>query len=92
MFILLSKSFLDILHHQCINLSVMTAIPLAHPLKAKWFQMHGEHCFLLNNKSFKSIFTGDSLMAGLLCYCRIWNNFFKPIDTVTVTGLEPRTT
>ena len=83
MFILLSKSFLDILHHQCINLSViMTTIPLAHPLEAKWFQMHGEHCFLLNNKSFKSIFTEDSLMAGLLCYYKIWNNFFKPIDTL----------
>ena len=60
----------------------MTTIPLAHPLEAKWFQMHCEHCFLLNNKSFKSIFIGDSLMTGLLCYCKIWNNFFKPIDVL----------
>ena len=66
-----------------INLSViMTTIPLARPLKAKWFQMHREHCFLLNSKSFKSILIGDSLMAGLHRYSKIWNNFFKPIDAL----------
>ena len=66
-----------------INLSViMTTIPLACPLKAKWFQMHCEHCFLLNSKSFKSILTGDSLMAGLHHYCKIWNNFFETIDAL----------
>ena len=66
-----------------INLSViMTTIPLARPLKAKWFQMNREHCFLLNSKSFKSILIGDSLMAGLHRYSKIWNNFFKPIDAL----------
>ena len=66
-----------------IHLSViMATIPLARPLKAKWFQMHREHCFLLNSNSFKSILIGDSLMAGLYCYCKIWNNFFKPIDAL----------
>ena len=60
----------------------MTTIPLACPLKAKWFQMHREHCFLLNSKSFKSILIGDSFMAGLHRYSKIWNNFFKPIDSL----------
>ena len=60
----------------------MTTIPLARPLKTKWLQMHCKHCFLLNSSSFKSILTGDSLMAGLYCYCKIWNNFFKPIDAL----------
>ena len=60
----------------------MTTIPLARPLKAKWFQMNREHCFLLNSKSFKSILIGDSLMAGLHRYSKIWNNFFKPIDAL----------
>ena len=60
----------------------MTTIPLAHPLKAKWFQMHREHCFLLNSKSVKSILIGDSLMAGLHRYCKIWNNFFKLKDAL----------
>ena len=64
-----------------INLSViMTTIPLARPSKAKWFQMCREHCFLLNSKSLKFILINGSLMAGLHRYCKIWNNFFKPID------------
>ena len=60
----------------------MTTIPLASPLKAKWFQVHREHCFLLNSKSFKSILIGDSLMTGLHRYYKIWNNFFKAIDAL----------
>ena len=60
----------------------MTAIPLTRPLKAKWFQMHRKHCFLLNSKSFKSILIGDSLMAGLHHYYKIWNNFFEQIDAL----------
>ena len=60
----------------------MTTIPLARPLKAKRFQMHHEHCFLLNSKSFISILIGDSIMAGLNRYYKIWNNFFKPIYTL----------
>ena len=60
----------------------MATIPLARPFKAKWFQMHREHCFLLNSKSFKSILIGDSLMAELHRYSKIWNNFFKPIDAL----------
>ena len=66
-----------------INLSViMTTILLARPLKAKWFQMHRKHCFLLNSKSFESILIGDSLIAGLHHYYKIWNNLFKPIDAL----------
>ena len=60
----------------------MTTIPLASPLKAKWFQVHREHCFLLNSKSFKSILIGDSLMTGLHRYYKIWNNFFKAKDAL----------
>ena len=60
----------------------MTTIPLARPLKAKWFQVHREYRFLLNSKSFKSILIGDSLMAGLHRYYKIWNNFFKAIDAL----------
>ena len=60
----------------------MTTIPLARPVKAKWFQMHREHCFLLNSKSFKSIVIRDSLMAELHRYYKIWNNFFKPTDAL----------
>ena len=60
----------------------MTTIPLARPLKAKWFQMHREHCFLLNSKSFKSVVIRDSLMAELHRYYKIWNNFFKPTDAL----------
>ena len=60
----------------------MTTIPLARSLKAKLSQMHRKHFFLLNSKSFKSIPIGDSLMAGLHRYYKIWNNFFKPIDAL----------
>ena len=60
----------------------MTTIPLARPIKAKWFQVHREYRFLLNSKSFKSILIGDSLMAGLHRYYKIWNNFFKAIDAL----------
>ena len=66
-----------------INLLViLTTISLACPLKAKWFQMHREHCFVLNSKYFKSILIGDSLIAGLHRCCKIWNNFFKSIDAL----------
>ena len=57
----------------------MTTIPLACPFKKRWFQMHHEPCFVLNSKSFKSILIGDSLIAGLHQYYKIWNNF-KSID------------
>ena len=60
----------------------MTTITLTGPLKAKWFQMHCRHYFVLNSKSFKSILFGDSLIVGLSHYCKIWNNFFKPIDAL----------
>ena len=60
----------------------MTTIPLARPLKAKWFQMHHEHCFLLNSKSFKSFLIGDSLIAALHRYHKIWNNFSKLTDAL----------
>ena len=59
----------------------MTTIPLARPLKAKWFQIHREDCFVWNSKSFKSILIGDCLIAAYRYY-KIWNNFFKPIDTL----------
>ena len=66
-----------------INSSVITtAIPLARPRKARSFQIHHEDCFILNGKIFKSILIGDSLMAGLNRYCKIWNNFFKPIEVL----------
>ena len=60
----------------------MTAIPLARPLKAKWFQVHREHCFLLNSKSFKSFLIGDSLIAALHRYHKIWNNVIKLTDAL----------
>ena len=64
-----------------LNSSVITAtISWASPWKSKWFQMHREHCFILKSNSFKSILIGDSLIAGLNRYCKIWNNFFKPIE------------
>ena len=44
--------------------------------------MHREHCFMLKSSSFKSILIGDSLIAGLNQYCKIWNNFFKPIEAL----------
>lgn len=58
----------------------MATIPLAISLKTKWFQLHREDCFGLNSKSFKSILTGDSLITGLNRLCKIWNNFFKPLN------------
>ena len=33
-------------------------------------------------KCFKSILIGDSLIAGLNCYYKIWNDFFKPINAL----------
>ena len=44
--------------------------------------MHGEHCFILKSNSFKSILIGDSLIAGLNRYCKIWCNFFKQIEAL----------
>ena len=38
--------------------------------------------FCLKQQEFKSILNGDSLIAGLNRYCKIRNNFFKPIDAL----------
>ena len=64
----------------------MTAIPLARLLKGKWFQMDREHCFLLNSKRFKSILIGDSLMAGLHRYSKIWNYFYNILVVYVTKG------
>ena len=68
----------------------MTTIPLACSLKAKLLQMHREHCFVLNSKNFKSILIGDTLIAGLHRYYKIWNNFFKAIDALNcgIVGMK----
>ena len=45
----------------------------------------------LNSKSFKSILIWNSLIAGLNRYCKIWSNFFKPIDALNSDiGMDKR--
>ena len=43
---------------------------------------HLRHCFRLNNKSFDTILIGDSLIAGLTRYRKVWNTFFKPLNVL----------
>ena len=38
-----------------------------------------ETLFQINNKGFDTILIGDSLMAGLNHYSKVWYNFFKPL-------------
>ena len=42
---------------------------------------HLRHCSRLNNKSFDTILIGDSLIAGLARYSKVWKKFFKPLNT-----------
>lgn len=39
---------------------------------------HLKQCSRLNNNSFDTILIGDSLIAGLIAYSKIWNKIFKP--------------
>ena len=61
----------------------MTAIPTAWQSKTNWMKPHLKHCSRLNNKSFGTILIGDSLIAGLTLYSKVWNEFFKPLNAFT---------
>ena len=56
----------------------MTVIPTARQSKTNWMNTHLKHCSRLNNKSFDTILIGDSLIAGLTRYSKVWNKLFKP--------------
>ena len=58
----------------------MTAIPTARQSKTNWMNTHLKHCSRLNDKSFDTILIGDSLIAGLARYSKVWNKFFKPLN------------
>ena len=58
----------------------MTASPIVRQSKASWMNTHLKHCSRLNNKSFDTILIGDSLIAGLTRYSKVWNKFFKPLN------------
>ena len=59
---------------------IMTAIPTARQSKTNWMNTHLKHCSRLNDKSFDTILIGDSLIAGLARYSKVWNKFFKPLN------------
>ena len=58
----------------------MTAIPTARQSKTNWMNTHLKHCSRLNNESFNTILIGDSLIAGLTRYNKVWNKFSKPFN------------
>ena len=58
----------------------MTAIPTVEQSKTNWMNSHLKHCPRLNNKSFDTILIGDSLIAGLIFYSKVWNKFFKLLN------------
>ena len=58
----------------------MTVIPTSRQSKTNWMNTHLQHCSRLNNKSFDTILIGDSLIAGLTRYSKVWNKFFKPLN------------
>ena len=58
----------------------MTAIPTARQSKTNWMNTHVKHCSRLNDKNFDTILIGDSLIAGLARYSKVWNRFFKPLN------------
>ena len=58
----------------------MTVIPTARQSKTNWMNAHPRHCSRLNNKSFNTILIGDSLIAGLTRYSKVWNKFFKALN------------
>ena len=51
-------------------------------IKSKMVSNVSRVLFCLKQQEFKSILNGDSLIAGLNRYCKIRNNFFKPIDAL----------
>ena len=59
----------------------MTAIPTAQQSKTNWMNAHLKHYSRSNNKSFDTILIGDSLITGFVCYSKVWNKFFKPLNT-----------
>ena len=60
---------------------IITLIPTAQKSKTNWMNTHLKHCSRLNNKSFDTILIGNSLITGLACYNKVWNKFFKPLNT-----------
>ena len=42
---------------------------------------HLKHCSRLNNEIFDTILINDPLIAGLTRYSKVWNKFFKPLNS-----------
>ena len=59
----------------------MTLIPTARQSKQNWMNTYLKHCSRLN-KNCDTILIGDSLIAGLTCYSKVWNIFLKPLNAL----------
>ena len=58
-----------------------------HLLRSYWMNTLPKHCSRLNNKCFDTALTGDSLITGLTCYRKVWNEFFQPLNVLNC-GIE----
>ena len=47
---------------------------------SNWMNTDLKHWSRFDNKSFHTVLIGDSLIAGLTCYSKVWNRFFKPLN------------
>ena len=58
-----------------------------HLLRSYWMNVLPKLCSRLNNKCFDTALTGDSLITGLTCYRKVWNEFFQPLNVLNC-GIE----
>jgi len=71
------SSFSDLLSLSDYNNSPATT-PSGRDNKAGWYNIHDKHTSLSSTSKTQIILIGDSIIAGLSRYPRIWQAYFKP--------------
>ena len=60
----------------------MTTTPSTRFSKKNWLNFHHNHCSKLAKYTFETILIGDSIVARLSRYQKVWDKFLKPLNAL----------
>ena len=52
--------------------------------KSSWLECHHYHYFLLKNQFTNTLLIGDSFIAGLSRYLKVWQRYFMPLNALNL--------
>ena len=52
--------------------------------KSNWLECHRYHYLLLKNQFTNTLLLGDSIIAGLLRYLKVWQRYFMPLSALNL--------